>query len=516
MRRVPADDDELRALAGASFLSRSGEVYELVEWLGAGGMGAVFRARFMGPSGTGQAVVKVTNPTLVLGNPTEAQTAMRKEAVSLQRLSRRRAGTPHVVGFRGTGEAPIAFGRREVTVPWIALEYVHGGPEGVTLRQRVEHALAATGVAFEVDRAARVIAHMADGLDAVHDEGIIHRDIKPENVLACGAGATELFKIADFGIAKPLGMAETFRSAVGTFGYAPPEQMRRGTIGAGTDVFALGATIYFLLTGQDLLPCASPGEGLLLAERGERRSLAVAGARLHPELGARPELVASLDVALAQATAPALAARPPSAGHLAATLAGLLARVSTRPPALFLTPLDTTTPRFERWMWTRQTPALAGPRVKNVSFSPDGAPVAATTAGVLAWTGLEWEAVEPPPDAAGSAFVLGEGGSWVLASAEGGLCVVGHRGVRETLRGRDPAATVLLASGTVDGVLATVERGARGLQLAAFAARQPVQGLATPDVSAWTALAPWAHAQWIVVGSDAQGRGRAGLYDPGH
>jgi hypothetical protein len=152
MRQVPPDDDELRSLVGTSFLSKSGEVHELVDWLGAGGMGSVFRTRFMSPTGTGQAVVKVTSPRLILVNPTDAQIALRKEAVSLQRLSRRNSGTPCVVGFRGTGETPIAFGRHELTVPWIALEYVHGGPEGVTLRKRVEHALS-TRMVTEVDLA---------------------------------------------------------------------------------------------------------------------------------------------------------------------------------------------------------------------------------------------------------------------------------------------------------------------------------------------------------------------------
>src|SRR5690606_4025774 len=109
-------------------------------------------------------------------------------------------------------------------VPWIALEYVHGGSEGTTLSQRVLHAIRHTSHAFDPHRAASLVEALGGGLCAVHEVGVIHRDIKPDNVLCCGFGDEEIFKIADFGVARPAGLTATFGGlVVGTLGYAAPE-----------------------------------------------------------------------------------------------------------------------------------------------------------------------------------------------------------------------------------------------------------------------------------------------------
>jgi serine/threonine protein kinase len=110
-----------------------------------------------------------------------------------------------------------------------------------------------TGFAFDTQRAALAVECLCSGLAAVHEVGVIHRDLKPGNVLCCGTGDEEIFKVADFGVARPQGLAGTFfRDFVGTLGYVAPEAFgsRGAECGPWTDVFGLAGVVYFLLTGQ--------------------------------------------------------------------------------------------------------------------------------------------------------------------------------------------------------------------------------------------------------------------------
>src|SRR5262249_43388963 len=131
--------------------------------------------------------------------------------------------TPFVVRFIDTGTYPIVSNGVTVEVPWVVVEYVHGGVEGTTLSERVEQSIQSTGAAFDPARAGHAIECLASGLAAVHEVGVIHRDIKPDNVLCCGSGDGEIFKLADFGVARPAGIATFTGAIVGTPGFVAPE-----------------------------------------------------------------------------------------------------------------------------------------------------------------------------------------------------------------------------------------------------------------------------------------------------
>jgi serine/threonine protein kinase len=145
---------------------------------------------------------------------------------------------------------------RHADQPYIAMEYVEGG----TLFERLEPPPPPI-------EAARLIETMARAVHVAHRCGVIHRDLKPGNILLAPSRLPEGFdlggpaeaydpKIADFGLAKLLGGADLglTRSGVtmGTVGYMPPEQAlgQKKKIGPASDVYALGAILYHLLTGR--------------------------------------------------------------------------------------------------------------------------------------------------------------------------------------------------------------------------------------------------------------------------
>ena len=93
-------------------------------------------------------------------------------------------------------------------------------------------------------------------------------------MLCCGVGATEVFKLSDFGIARPEGLELTFGASVlGTPGYMPPEQLGVGEVGRASDVFALAATTFRALSGEDYFTARNPVEALTQAQAQSRRSL---------------------------------------------------------------------------------------------------------------------------------------------------------------------------------------------------------------------------------------------------
>ncbi len=140
--------------------------------------------------------------------------------MALGRMMERRPPCELVIGFYGSGRSPgVEAGDRLVTLPWLAIELVEGGPDGVTLVDRVERA---PGEGVDPLRARRLLQGIFEGVAALHEEGILHRDLKPETVLVAGPIDDETPKLADCGIARVDGLSATV--AAMTPAYGSPEQ----------------------------------------------------------------------------------------------------------------------------------------------------------------------------------------------------------------------------------------------------------------------------------------------------
>jgi serine/threonine protein kinase len=197
---------------------------------------------------------------------------------------------PNIVRVYGAGAKD---GRLYVT-----MQYIDGTDLAALLRN---------GTRLEPGRAARMIAQVADGLDAAHARGIVHRDVKPANVLIDGDDHCIL---TDFGLAKnvntdnaPLTVAGSF---LGTCDYAAPEQLVGAQIDARVDVYALGCLLYQAVTGR--VPFPRPvSAATMLAHMDEPPPLISA---VLP--GAPP----GLDTVVTTAMAKDPEERYPTAGHL--------------------------------------------------------------------------------------------------------------------------------------------------------------------------------------------------------
>jgi serine/threonine-protein kinase len=127
-------------------------------------------------------------------------------------------------------------------IPYIAMEYIQGLPLNQLLRQ--EGCLA-------VHAALPIMRQVLGALDCAHHAGVIHRDIKPENIILL---ANQQVKVTDFGIARLDSVSSTqYGIALGTPAYMAPEQFLGGPVSATTDIYAAGAVLFELLTGQKLL-----------------------------------------------------------------------------------------------------------------------------------------------------------------------------------------------------------------------------------------------------------------------
>jgi serine/threonine protein kinase len=231
------------------------EGYELLEVLGSGGMGVVFKARQIGLD----RLVAVKMLLSAASVNADQLARFRTEAEALARLQH-----PHIVQIHEVGEHE---GR-----PYIVMEYVPGPNLARVIGGRPQPA----------EEAARLVEVLAEALQAVHACGIIHRDLKPANILLKHPDKTP--KITDFGLAKRLdgGSGQTRSGAIlGTPSYMAPEQARgRGELGPATDVYALGVILYELLTGRPPFEGASPAETIAQVLEEEP----ISPARLRPTL----------------------------------------------------------------------------------------------------------------------------------------------------------------------------------------------------------------------------------------
>ena len=115
---------------------------------------------------------------------------------------------------------------------------------------------------------AAVVGDVAEALAFAHTNGVLHLDIKPANILVTRDG---FVKVADFGIARLTDLAGVARVSEGTPGFMPPEQITGGPLDERTDVWALGALTYEMLTGDNPFAASAPSESLRLATEAELR-----------------------------------------------------------------------------------------------------------------------------------------------------------------------------------------------------------------------------------------------------
>ncbi|PKN48896.1 MAG: hypothetical protein CVU63_03690 [Deltaproteobacteria bacterium HGW-Deltaproteobacteria-20] len=221
-----------------------GHAYVLLEKVGAGGMGAVYRAeqRTLGRT----VAVKVIHGHL-LCDPAVGERFF-NEAHAASRLSH-----PHVVSV-------IDFGRTDDGLPYLVMEYLRG--------RDLRSVLTAEGP-LEIRRVLDIFRQIVEALAEAHALGIVHRDLKPANVVieVTRAGG-DFVKVVDFGLAKILhGSSEralaTGGLVRGTPTYMAPEQARGGVIDPRTDIYAAGVTLFELLTGRPPFDSRSPMDLML-------------------------------------------------------------------------------------------------------------------------------------------------------------------------------------------------------------------------------------------------------------
>jgi serine/threonine protein kinase len=199
--------------------------YELVRRLGQGGMGVVFEAR--GPDGA-RVVLKI--PHLQLLEEAGARARYDRELEVTRLLDH-----PNVQRVVGTGE--VARGR----MPYLALEWIDGG----LLRDHLHE-----GSPISVAEAVGFTLQLCDALAYCHDQGIVHRDLKPDNIMI---GRDGKIRLIDFGASllegAPRITTSSISPALGTPDYMSPEQVQGKRGDVRSDVYALGAMMYELLTG---------------------------------------------------------------------------------------------------------------------------------------------------------------------------------------------------------------------------------------------------------------------------
>ena len=230
--------------------------YTILEQLGAGGMGEVFRARDTRLGETWRSKVLL---------PAFASDADRLRRFENEARAASALNHPNILTIHDVGTADGS--------PYLVSELL----EGHTLRAALD------GGAFPAARTIEYALQIADGLAAAHEKGIVHRDLRPENLFITKDGQ---IKILDFGLAK-LARAETGSETpgpvttageagvvMGTVGYLAPEQVRGQAADQRADIFACGAILFEMMAGRRAFPGASAVETMQAILTGEPPALA--------------------------------------------------------------------------------------------------------------------------------------------------------------------------------------------------------------------------------------------------
>jgi serine/threonine protein kinase len=263
-RLTPLDGvNYLRLERGHGMVGRQIAHYEILEQLGEGGMGVVYKARdthldrFV--------AIKLLSPSVTADELRLARFV--REAKTASALNHSNIVTIHDTGT-------------DQGVMFIAMEYVHGrtldaviGRRGLPVKEAVHYAI-----------------EIAEALSAAHSAGIVHRDLKPANVMVT---EQRHVKVLDFGLAKlresaataedeptrTLGPRTDEGAIVGTVAYMSPEQAQGGVVDARSDLFAFGAMLYEMLTGRKAFRGTTPISLLaaILKEEPERLDTVITG-----------------------------------------------------------------------------------------------------------------------------------------------------------------------------------------------------------------------------------------------
>lgn len=230
------------------FIGRKFSKYRIVDVLGEGGMGVVFKAQHEVLSHF--AAIKMLLPQVIDDSMLKR---FNKEAQLLANIKH-----PNIVEVY---DADI----NEYGFPYYIMEYL----EGISLRQFM---INASGP-LSPDKASSIMLQIIEGLAYAHQQGIIHRDLKPENIFLSKIGDKDIVKILDFGIAKILSidsMANIPTSSLtltgtilGTPYYMSPEQLLAKEVDYRTDVYSAGLIFYETLTGN-LPACGRPLSEIIL------------------------------------------------------------------------------------------------------------------------------------------------------------------------------------------------------------------------------------------------------------
>ena len=497
---------------------QAGIQYRLIRYLGEGAMGVAYFAQRESRAGASPVVIKAVRPHQMLDDIAPELLA-RKEAVALGRLNDWVPPSPFVVRFIDTGSAAV-FGARKT--PWLAIEYVHGGVEGTTLDDRVTYSVHRTGYAFDPARAAHAVRCLAAGLTAIHNVDVIHRDLTPGNVLCCGFGETEIFKISDFGTARPEGLDRTFGDVgVGTVGYAAPEQARPGTwpIRPYTDVFALACVTYYLLTGYHYFEGANPVVVYEAQRSGLRRSLRESNV-LSPEISERPGACEGIERLLARATACNPPERPPTAERFASELFSWLTvtesapRSSQRLMTAMLGVRQRTDPTG--WSWTVRQLPRSDISIRSAAWDTDERCFAVTNAGPRFWNGEAWRDASHAALPQDVRFVRRyEAGGWLVGGQASRLALVSADGVHDMVTLPDAGAEILSADGRPDELLVVVGRLSGGPPLLyCSVAGAWLEPLALDGVAYLAPVVPIDRERWLIGGRLEAGGGFVAEYCP--
>ncbi len=210
--------------------TRIDDRYEIIDVLGSGGMGQVYRARRIRLGD--EVAIKVMQASHTA--PPESRERFLRESRACAQLRH-----PNIVGI-------LDFDFDAANQPFMVMELL----SGPSLREEIE-----LESPMAPARVAAILGPVAAALQLAHDRGITHRDLKPANIVVhCYESGERVYKVIDFGLAAMKAASDETRLTdpgffVGTLAYAAPEQVRGDTVTAATDIYALGVIAYEMLTG---------------------------------------------------------------------------------------------------------------------------------------------------------------------------------------------------------------------------------------------------------------------------